>query len=139
VLISSWNGLGRSLYQLVRVLRDFVAHKVALIIPGRFDSSKMSNQVFLATLDAIEEFKRAATVEAIHEGLNAAKARGVRLGRPTKVNAYRDGVARLRARGITGRAIAKELGNPSSSVFRIIASSEGAAPVELLGRRDAQG
>jgi hypothetical protein len=37
-----------------------------------------------------------SAVEAIHEGLNAAKARGVRLDRPTKVNAHRDDVARLR-------------------------------------------
>jgi predicted transcriptional regulator len=45
---------------------------------------------------------------------------GFRLGRPTKVNAYRDDVARLRAQGLTGHAIAKELGIPSSSVFQLI-------------------
>ena len=68
----------------------------------------------------IAEFKHSAAVDAIHEGLAAAKARGVRLGRPTKVNAYGDDVARLRARGLTGGAIAKELGIPSSSVFKLI-------------------
>ena len=33
VLVSGLSGLGRSPYQLVRVLRDFIAHKVTLIIP----------------------------------------------------------------------------------------------------------
>ena len=102
----------------MRVLRDFVAHKVALIIPaGGIDTSKVPGKVFLDTLDAIEQFKREATREGINKGLAHAKARGVRLGRPTKVNAYRDDVARLRAQGLTGRAIAKELNVPSSNVF----------------------
>ena len=74
--------------------------------------------MILDTLDAIEDFKREATREGINEGLAHAKARGVRLGRPTKVNAYRDDVARLRARGLTGRAIAKELCIPGSNVFK---------------------
>ena len=50
---------------------------------------------------------------------------GSGLAVPTKVNAYRDDVARLRARGLTGRAIAKELGIPSSSVFELIKGRRG--------------
>ena len=42
------------------------------------------------------------------------------LGRPVKVDGYRGDVARLRAQGLTGRAIAKELGIPSSNVFKLI-------------------
>jgi DNA invertase Pin-like site-specific DNA recombinase len=134
VLASNLNGLGRSLYQLVRVLRDFVAHKVALIIPSAgIDTSKVPGKVILDTLDAIEELKREATREGINEGLAHAKARGVRLGRPRKVNAYRDDVARLRAQGLTGRAIAKDLRIPSSNVFRLIADLGKAA---LKGPRE---
>ena len=46
VLSSHLNGLGRSLYQLVQVLRDFVA-KVALVVPGRINTSSVSSKVFL--------------------------------------------------------------------------------------------
>jgi DNA invertase Pin-like site-specific DNA recombinase len=109
------------LYQLVRVLRDLVAHKVALIIPSAgIDTSKVPGKVILDMLDAIEEFKREAIRQGINEGLAHAKARGVRLGRPTKVNAYCDDVARLRARGLTDRSIAKELSIPNSNVFKLI-------------------
>jgi DNA invertase Pin-like site-specific DNA recombinase len=120
VLASSLTGLGRSVPELVQMLREFVVDKTVLIVPGRFDTSKLSSKVFLDTLDAIEEFKHAATVEAINEGLAAAKARGVRLGRRVKVDGYSEDVARPRAQGLTGRAIAKELGVPSANVFKVL-------------------
>lgn len=107
VLCSGFSGLGRSLPGLVQVLRDLVAHKIALIVPGRINTSSVSSKVFLDVLDSIAEFKHSAAVEAIHEGLAAAKARGVKLGRPVKIAGYRDGAARLRAQRLTGRAIAK--------------------------------
>jgi DNA invertase Pin-like site-specific DNA recombinase len=83
-----------------------------LIIPARIDTSKLSSKAFLNVLDAIEEFKHAAANESIRAGLAAARKRGVRLGRPETDNAHRGNVARLRARRLTGRAIAKELGIP---------------------------
>jgi DNA invertase Pin-like site-specific DNA recombinase len=121
VLASSLNGLGRSVSHLVEVLSEFLTRKVTLIIPSAgIDTSKVPGKVFLDTLDAISEFKRCVAVERISAGLAAAKARGVKLGRPTTVNAHREDVARLRAQGRTGRAIAKELGIPSSTAFKII-------------------
>jgi DNA invertase Pin-like site-specific DNA recombinase len=113
--------LARSTLELVRVLTEFVTRKVTLIIPGAgIDTSKVPGKVFLDTLDAISEFKHSAAVEAIHAGLNRARRRGVRLGRPSTVNAHREDVARLRSQGRTGRSISRELGIPSSTVFKII-------------------
>jgi DNA-binding NarL/FixJ family response regulator len=43
----------------------------------------------------------------------------------------RENVAQLRAEGLSGRAIAKELGIPSSNVFRLIAGLEKAARREV--------
>ena len=64
----------------------------------------MPRELFLKTLDAIEEFKCSVSRENIAEGLVEARARGVRRGRPMKVNAYAGDVARLRGRGLTGQA-----------------------------------
>jgi DNA invertase Pin-like site-specific DNA recombinase len=119
VLANSLIGLGRSVSEVVAVLREFVSRKVVLIIPGRINTSE-APQVFLKTLDAVEEFKHSVAVERTNAGLNAARRRGGKLGRPTTVNAHREDVARLRAQGRTGRSIAKELGMPSSTVFKII-------------------
>jgi len=95
---------------------------VASNFGSHLNMSTSSVPVFLGALDGIEEseFKREDTRESINEGLAHAKARGVRLDRPVKINAYCEDVARLRAPGRTGRSIARELGVSSSSVFRII-------------------
>jgi hypothetical protein len=68
----------------------------------------------------ISEFKHTAATDSIRAGLAAPRKRRIKLGRPQTVNAHRGDVARLRARGLTGRAIAKELGIPSSTAFKII-------------------
>ena len=57
--------------------------------------------------------------ERVNAGIARAKARGVRFGRPNTIDAHRDSVARLWAQGQIGRAIAKELGIPSSNVLPI--------------------
>jgi DNA invertase Pin-like site-specific DNA recombinase len=65
--------------------------------------------------------------ERVNAGNARAKARGVRFGRPVTIEVHRDSVARLRAQGYSGRAIARELGIPSSNVFRLIGNLEKAA------------
>jgi DNA invertase Pin-like site-specific DNA recombinase len=119
VLCSSLNGLASSVPGLVQVLKEFISRKVVLIVPGAFDTSRMG-KAFPDTLDAIEEFKRCVAEEAIQAGLSRARRRGVRLGRPMTRNAHYEDMARLRARGMTGRAIGRELGIPSSTAFKII-------------------
>ena len=115
--------------EALEVLREFVAHKVALIIPGAgIDTSKVPGKVFLDTLDAISEFKHSAAVEAIHEGFAAAKVRGLKLGRPRTLDAYREDVARLKAQGLSGRGIARALGLPVGSVFGILRHLSSSTP-----------
>jgi putative DNA-invertase from lambdoid prophage Rac len=78
-------------------------------------------------LCAVAEFEHEIIRERVNAGIARAKARGVRFGRPRSIDAHAGCVARLRAQGRTGRAIAKELGIPSSNIFRLIADLEKAA------------
>ena len=124
VLCYNLDRLGRSLSHLVQLLGEFAAQKVALIVPGQSINTSSSNPasaLLLNMLGAIAQFEHSIIVERVKAGLAAAKARGVKLGRPVTLSVHREDVARLRAKGHTGRAIAKELGIPSSSVFKIIA------------------
>jgi DNA invertase Pin-like site-specific DNA recombinase len=124
VLCYNLDRLGRSLSHLVQLLGEFTAHKVALIVPEQginTSSSNPASALLLNVLAAIAQFEHSIIVERVNAGLAAAKARGVKLGRPVTLDAHREDVARLRAQGRTGRAIAKELGIPSSSVFKLIA------------------
>jgi DNA invertase Pin-like site-specific DNA recombinase len=107
VLANSLSGMARSVPELVAALRELVSRGGALIIPDRINTAE-APEVFLETLDCIEEFRHCVAQEATEEGLSKARRRGVRLGgRPETVSRYREDVAKLRARGISGRAIGR--------------------------------
>jgi putative DNA-invertase from lambdoid prophage Rac len=77
-------------------------------------------------LCAVAEFEHEIIRERVKAGIARAKARGVRFGRPRNIDVHRESVAQLRTQGRSGRAIAKELGIPSSNVFRVIADLQKA-------------
>jgi DNA invertase Pin-like site-specific DNA recombinase len=123
VLSYNLDRLGRSLSHLMLLLGEFAAHKVALIVPGQginTSSSNPASALLLNMLGAIAQFEHSIIVERVNAGLAAARRRGIKLGRPATLDAHRENVARLRAKGMTGRAIAKEIGIPSSSVFKLL-------------------
>ena len=116
--------LGRSLSHLAGLIDEFTTHNVALVVPGQGIDTSSANpaaKLQLNILCAVAEFERSIIVERVNAGLAAAKARGVRLGRPPRLEVHRAEVARLRAEGLTGRAIAKKMGIPPSSAFKLIA------------------
>ena len=71
-------------------------------------------------LMAMAEFERSSIRERTRAGLKVAQAKGVRLGRPATLDVHRGDIARLRAQGLTCRAIAKQLDIPVGSVFEVL-------------------
>jgi DNA invertase Pin-like site-specific DNA recombinase len=67
LLCASLSGLGRSVPELVQVLKEFVARKVALIIPSAgIDTSKVPGKVLTDIIDAIEgEISHSATMRVM--------------------------------------------------------------------------
>jgi DNA invertase Pin-like site-specific DNA recombinase len=122
--------LGRSLSHLAQLVDEFAKHHVALVVTSQgIDTTKENavGRMQLGMLAVFAEFEHSIILERVNSGLAAAKDRGVRLGRPRTTDAHRDSVAALRAQGRSGRAIAAELGLPTSSVFDLIANLEKAA------------
>ena len=120
LLCSSLRGLGESLSQLGSVVRELSDRGVGLCIPSLGIVDAASRQTLLNTMGCVLESKAAIASERTTHGLARAKRRGVKLGRPRILDAYRDDVSRLRARGLSGRAIGRELGISNASVFKII-------------------
>jgi putative DNA-invertase from lambdoid prophage Rac len=115
--------LGRSLSHLAQLIEEFVAHDVALVVPSQGIDTSGSNsaaRLQLNILCAVAEFEREVIRERVNAGLAVARAKGVRLGRPPTLTGHKAEVATLRNKGLSGRAIAKKLGIPSSSVFKLI-------------------
>jgi DNA invertase Pin-like site-specific DNA recombinase len=123
LLASGLRGLGRSLSQLAATVRELAERGVGLCIPSLGIVDAGSRQTLLNTLACVLESRAAIATERTTHGLARAKRRGVKLGRPRILDVHRGEVARLRAVGMSGREIAKELGFSPRSVFNVLRRS----------------
>jgi DNA invertase Pin-like site-specific DNA recombinase len=70
-------------------------------------------------LAAVAEFERGVIVERVRAGLEAAKDRGVKLGRPASLAAKLPEVRRLLDAGLSVRKVAAELDIPVGSASKL--------------------
>jgi DNA invertase Pin-like site-specific DNA recombinase len=115
--------LGRSLPHLAQIVGELTSHRVALVCPSQgIDTSGLNpaSQLQLNILMAIAEFERSIIQERVTSGLRAAKAKGVRLGRPATLDKHEGAVRELVAKGIGVRQIGKMLNLPVSSTGKLV-------------------
>jgi putative DNA-invertase from lambdoid prophage Rac len=122
--------IGRSLSDLALLVEEFASHKVGLVIPSQGIDTTVRNAVAeaqLGMLAVFAAFERSMIVERVNAGLAAARAKGTKLGRPSRRNRHTDAVAQLRSEGVSGREIAKQLGIGAPLTFKIIGQLKAAA------------
>src|SRR5215471_10566766 len=115
--------LGRSLTHLALILDEMNRMQIPLICIGQgIDTSTDSpaGRLQLNVLMAVAEFERGIIKERVNAGLSAAKARGVKLGRPRTLMKRAPEVLALKRKGIGLRQIARRLAMPASSVHSIL-------------------
>lgn len=113
VLVHSLDRLARNLDDLRSIVRQLNGKGVRvqflkenLTFSG--DDSALS-QLILSMMGAFAEFERALIRERQREGIAAAKARGDKTGRPTKLNPEQVAeIAKLAAAGVPRAAIARQ-------------------------------
>jgi DNA invertase Pin-like site-specific DNA recombinase len=100
VCVWSLDRMGRSLIDLVNILAEldaknvgFYSHKQAL------DTTTPSGRLMFSIVGAMAEYERSIIRERVMAGLEAARARGKRLGRPSKAQEKTPEVIRLRKQG----------------------------------------
>lgn len=124
-VVMAWalDRLGRSLLDLLDTLGELEAAGVALILHQQaIDTTTPAGRMFFQVTGAFAEFERAMIRSRVRAGLERAKARGVRLGRP-KTDAKKE--AAIRARLATGagiKKVAKAVGVGNGTVSRIKAA-----------------
>ena len=114
--------LGRSLPHLAQLVAEMTAQRVALVIPAQGIDTSASNpasQFQLNILMAVAEFEREIIRQRVNSGLRAAKARGVRLGRPSSLDKYLPKMRTLLQAGATISAAARELRLAYSSAHKL--------------------
>lgn len=110
----------RSALAVVEALRE---RGVALrsLTEGLDFAAGPAGQLLLTLLFALAELERAILIERTNAGLDAARARGVRLGRPpVMTTSGRELAARLRGEGQSLTQIARALGVGKSTVHRAL-------------------
>ncbi len=122
VAVVKLDRLARSVHHLVTLAAEWEALGMDLVVLDQaIDTSTPAGKLLFHTLAAIAEFERGLIVERVQAGLQAARRRGARLGRPAALDAAaRERVARLRAHGQSLRAIARLLGVSPTTVARAI-------------------
>ncbi len=112
--------LGRSVSHLLAVLESLRALDVEFIsLSEAIDTSTPTGKMVFTILAAVAELERAITTERVRMGLENAKRKGVRLGRPAVKRLDPKEVLRIRKerqRGATLREIAKQ---HSTSVWAV--------------------
>lgn len=122
VTIYKLDRLGRSLQHLAQLLGELEAMGCALIATSQGIDTSDSNpaaRLVQNVLSAVAQFDRETIVERVNAGLAAAKARGVKLGRPRKLDALMPDVKRLVEDGLSARKVAQALRIPPGSAFSL--------------------
>ena len=129
VVVWSFDRMARSVSHLLRVLETFNSLGIAFVsLREQIDTSTPAGRMIYTVLGAVAELERSLIVERVRAGLRNARAKGKRLGRPSK-NIDGQKVTALRAQGMTLRAIAKQLGVGVGTLYRVVPGRYGATPV----------
>jgi len=122
VMCWSIDRLGRSLQNLIEILNELQALKIDLYFQQQgMDTSTPSGRMIFSVFGAIGEFERNLIRERVMAGQQRAKANGVKLGRPTKMNdGMRSAVKILREKGMGIKQISRELQIGVGTVYSVM-------------------
>ena len=111
VMCWSIDRLGRSLQNLIELLNQLESVRIDLFFHQQaIDTSTPMGKMMFSILGALGAHERELIRERVIAGLQTAKSRGVKLGRPTKMNeGMKNAVQLLRGNGMGIKQIAKEL------------------------------
>ena len=121
VLAWSVDRLGRSLQHLVTFLGDLHAQGVDLYLHQQgVDTTTPGGKALFQMMGVFAEFERAIIRARVCAGLDKARAKGRRLGRPRVPQAVERTVRAAFAEGKSKRAIARDLGISDGTVRRVL-------------------
>jgi len=122
VMVWSIDRLGRSLQNLVEILNELQTMRIDLFfLQQGLDTSTPSGRMMFSVFGALAEFERSLIRERVIAGQNRAKAKGKKLGRPSKMNeGLRTAIQLLRQKGMGIKQIAKECGVGVGTVYSVI-------------------
>jgi DNA invertase Pin-like site-specific DNA recombinase len=118
-----------SLHHLLSVLGELEALGIDFVsIDDAIDTRTPTGRLFMQMRGAFAEYERALIVERTKAGLEAARRRGKRLGRPPVTDRRkRERIVRLRGNGHTIPQIADLVSVSRATVERVVAAARRSA------------
>ncbi len=118
--------LGRSLSHLVALIAELGERGVSFrSLSDPIDTASAGGRLVMHIMGALAEFERSLIVERTQAGLQAAKRRGKKLGRPAKLSAAQVIHAKaLMAAGENGRSVARSFGVARSTLYAALTAAE---------------
>ena len=115
--------LGRSLQNLVEILTELQSLKIDLFFQQQgLDTSTSSGRMMFSVFGALAEYERELIRERVIAGQQRAKAQGIKLGRPSKMNdGLRTAIKLLREKGVGIKQIAAQCQVGIGSVYSALA------------------
>ena len=126
-VIAAWSvdRLGRSLQDLVAFLSDIHAQGVDLYLHQQgVDTTTPGGKALFQMMGVFAEFEREMIRERVAAGLDRARAKDKKLGRPSIGARVESKIHEGHAVGKSKRAIARELGISDGTVRKVLASEE---------------
>jgi DNA invertase Pin-like site-specific DNA recombinase len=129
VVVWRFDRFARSVSHLLRALETFRSLGIEFVsLSEQVDTSTPTGKMIFTVLGAVAELERSLITERVRAGVRNARAKGKRLGRPTKL-ADNGEIKRLRAQGVSWRAIGKELGIAPATALHAAKKSVWKSPV----------
>lgn len=126
--------LGRSVIGVVGLVQDLQTRGVALkVLAGDIDTGTAQGRFQLNVFAAFAELERDLIQERTKEGMQAARARGIKLGRPQALTPEKQEAAReLLAAGMSHTRAAASLGVSRSALYRAFPQSSEIGQPDLF-------
>jgi DNA invertase Pin-like site-specific DNA recombinase len=119
--------LGRSLPHLLSIVTDLQTRGVAFrSLTEQMDTATPHGEFLFSVFGALAQYERALTQERIRAGLEAAKRRGKRGGRPYAISEEAmDGIREAMKNGTSKAAVCRTFGVKRSTLYDALARETG--------------
>jgi len=121
VLVWKFDRFARSTKELINALEEFNSLGVDFIsYKENVDTSTPAGKILFTMISAFAEFERSIIRERVIAGMEKARVRGVRIGRPKIPPFTKQQVIMLKASGLTYKEIIKKVKISKSAYFEIL-------------------
>jgi len=121
VCVWSVDRLGRSLTDLLATLETLKASGASLYIHSQaIDTETPSGKMMFSLLGVFSEFERSIIRARVQSGVDNARSKGIRLGRPPVDTKTVDRVKALRSEGLSQVAIGQKVGLSQAKISQLL-------------------